>query len=161
MSDVTLREADLDCESDQQAVVDLVDAYASDPMGRGKSLDEEVRRRLITGLRQHPTTLVMLACDAETPVGIAVCFLGFSTFAARPLINIHDLAVLPEHRGRGIGKALIAAVEQIARERGYWGLTLEVDERNERARQTYRAVGFQEADRVADSGLTLFMKKPV
>ena len=37
----------------------------------------------------------------DKPVGLATTFEGFSTFAAKPLINIHDIAVLPDYRGRG------------------------------------------------------------
>src|SRR4051812_49605519 len=81
-------------------------------MGDGKPLSDEARNQLLPGLRQHPTTLILLAYNLDHPVGIAVCFGGFSTFAAKPLINIHDLAVLPEYRGRGIGRRLLEAVER-------------------------------------------------
>ena len=69
----------------------MVDAYSRDAMGDGKPLDQDVRAQLIPGLRRHPTTLIFLAFDGDQPVGAAVCFIGFSTFAAKPLINIHDL----------------------------------------------------------------------
>jgi GNAT superfamily N-acetyltransferase len=88
----------------------MVDAYSCDSMGDGAPLAADVRERLIPGLRQHPTTLVFLAYDGDAPVGVAVCFLGFSTFVAKPLVNIHDFAILPTHRGRGLGRGLMAAV---------------------------------------------------
>src|SRR5689334_11963100 len=92
-------EADLDRAEHQQAVLELTSAYAADPMGSGEPLPEEVRAALVPGLRDHPTTLIFLAYEGETPIGIATCFRSFSTFYARGVINIHDLAVLREWRG--------------------------------------------------------------
>ena len=76
-------------------------------------------------------------------------FRGFSTVAARPLLNIHDFAVAPEHRRRGLARALLAAVEEKAREIDCCKLTLEVLEHNLRAQGVYRAHGF-EADPSAE-----------
>jgi hypothetical protein len=83
MSEVTVIEADLNDCRHQTAILQLINAYARDPMGDGRDLPATVRDRLISGLRQHPTALVLLAFDDATPVGVAVCFVGFSTFAAR------------------------------------------------------------------------------
>ena|SRR5687767_3837482 len=94
-------EADLARVEHQQAIVDLLDAYSRDPMGNGEPLAADTKRNVISGLREHPTTFAFLAYVGGRPVGLAICFRGFSTFAARPLINIHDLAVLPEQRGHG------------------------------------------------------------
>ena len=139
---VEITQADLSRPEHAAAVVALVDAYAQDPMGLGKSLPAEVRAALIPGLRQHPTTIVFLAFHAGEPIGVAVCFLGFSTFKARPLLNVHDLGVLPAHRGRGVGAQLLAAAEVKARALGCCKLTLEVFENNFRARHLYGKVGF-------------------
>lgn len=102
MLKVEIVEADLDRPEHQHAVLDLTDAYAGDPMGNGKPLSAEVRGALIPGLRQHPTTVIFLAYQGTSAIGIANCFIGFSTFAARPLINISDLAVLPDYREQHI-----------------------------------------------------------
>jgi ribosomal protein S18 acetylase RimI-like enzyme len=142
MQEVTVIEADLQDRQHQAAIVHLVDAYARDPMGNGESLPAEVRNRLIPGLRQHPTSMIYLAFDGEEPVGIAVCFVGFSTFAAQPLINIHDLAVIPEYRGQGVGRLLLERVEAKGRELGCCKLTLEVRVDNHRAQRLYAQVGF-------------------
>ncbi len=159
MEPVEIVGADLSRPVHQRAVLDLIDAYATDPMGDGKPLDPEVRNALIPGLRQHPTTLIFLAYQGETAIGIAVCFLGFSTFAAKPLINIHDLAVLPGFRGLGIGRQLLEAVEQAARARGGCKLTLEVLEHNDRARSVYDAAGFVQATYQEAAGGALFLAK--
>jgi ribosomal protein S18 acetylase RimI-like enzyme len=142
MSKVTVIEADLDAPQHQEAIISLINAYARDPMGDGRDLPTTVRDRMIPGLRQHPTTVVFLAFDGEQPVGIAVCFEGFSTFAARPLLNIHDLAVIAEYRGRGVGRLLLEQIEVKARELACCKLTLEVREDNYRALRLYQQFGF-------------------
>jgi ribosomal protein S18 acetylase RimI-like enzyme len=142
MQDITVTTANLDDPGHQDALLSMLNAYARDPMGTGHDLPADVRARLIPGLKQHPTTLVFLAFHGSQPVGIAVCFVGFSTLAARPLLNIHDLAILPEYRGQGVGRQLLQQVEHTARERGCCKLTLEVREDNHRAQRLYHAVGF-------------------
>ncbi len=154
-------EADLNDPEHQRAVVKLVNEYAQIPMIHGKPLTAEVQRDLIPGLQQHPTTIVFLAFEQDTAIGIAVCFLGFSTFAARPLINIHDLAVTAEYQGRGIGRLLLEAVEQKAHELGCCKVTLEVDEKNHRARQVYSAAGFAESRPNVAAGNALYLAKPL
>src|SRR5207244_13152010 len=87
-------EADLKLPEHQKAVLAMVDAYSRDSMGKAKPLHPGVRARLIPGLQRHPTTLVFLAFAGEQGIGAAVCSAGLSTFAAKRLINIHDV-VLP------------------------------------------------------------------
>ena len=125
----------------------------------GDRCPPENLRRLIPGLQKHPTTLIFLAYEEQRPIGIAVCFVGFSTFAALPLINIHDLAILPAYRGRGIGRRLLAEVERKAREMGCCKLTLEVQENNHRARGVYRSSGFEHTVHQAEAGGALFLSK--
>jgi GNAT superfamily N-acetyltransferase len=161
MEPIEIVEAELSRTAHQHAVVELINAYAADPMGNGKPLALEVRNALIPGLRQHPTTLIFLAYQGDDAIGIAVCFLGFSTFAAQPLINIHDLAVLPGYRGLGIGRQLLEAVERKARSLGCCKLTLEVLEHNHRARRVYEAAGFAQATYREEAGGTWFLAKPL
>jgi GNAT superfamily N-acetyltransferase len=161
MLEVEVVEADLACAEHQQATIDLLDAYSRDPMGNAQPLTADVRRELIPGLREHPTTIVFLAYLGSAPVGLAICFRGFSTFAARPLVNIHDLAVLPEQRGQGVGRQLLAAIAQKGRTLGCCKLTLEVQENNLRARRVYEANGFRQAIYNQEAGGALFMSKPL
>jgi GNAT superfamily N-acetyltransferase len=156
---VQIVEADLDRADHQGAVLALTAAYARDPMGRGEPLPEEVLDKLIGGLRNHPTTVILLALVGGEAAAIATCFLGFSTFAAKPLLNIHDLAVLPEHRGRKLGRRLLDAVERKARALGCCSVTLEVLERNAPARGLYEAAGFGPG--VGEKGNLLFCTKPL
>ncbi|WP_395750537.1 GNAT family N-acetyltransferase [Prosthecobacter sp.] len=161
MSDdsATVHEADLSQPEDQAATLHLLNAYAMDPMGDGKPLSETARREVVPGLRAHPTTLVFLATCGGQPVGLAICFRGFSTFAARPLINISDYFVLPGHRGTGIGRALLEAIEQRGRKLGCCRLTLEVQEHNHHAKRVYAAAGFSQAVYVAEAGGSLYLTK--
>ncbi|MGE0758706.1 MAG: GNAT family N-acetyltransferase [Pirellulaceae bacterium] len=154
---LAVRLANLDDPSDQAAILELIDMYARDPLGDDAPLAGDVRERLLPGLRQLGTCRVFLAQCRDEFVGIAVCFLGYSSFRARPLVNIHDLAVTPGYRGKGVGKALLAAVEQAARSWGCCRLTLEVRHDNTRARQLYRQFGFESSAEPADS--YLFWKK--
>jgi ribosomal protein S18 acetylase RimI-like enzyme len=92
-------------------------------------------------------------------VGLAVCFRGFSTFAARPLLNIHDFSVLPACRGAGVGRQLLAAIEERARAIGCCRLTLEVQEHNHRARGIYAAAGFLQTVYAPEAGGSLNLSK--
>jgi ribosomal protein S18 acetylase RimI-like enzyme len=160
MSQHQVRRADLNSAADAQAIVMILDSYATDPRGGGKPLDDAVRGRLIPGLRAHPTTLVWLAFDGATPVGICVGFLGFSTFQAQRLLNIHDLAVVPGRRGAGTGRALLTAAETDAQALGCCKLTLEVQEDNDPARLLYDRFGFRDVT-YGNSGPTRFLSKPL
>jgi GNAT superfamily N-acetyltransferase len=151
--------ADLAEPTHAAATLQLLDAYAADPMGDGKPLSAAARRDLISGLKQHPTTLVFLAYHGDEPVGLAICFRGFSTFAARPLVNISDYFVLPAHRGAGVGRKLLAAIEDRARALACCKLTLEVQENNRRAQKIYAHAGFSRAVYVPEAGGSLSLSK--
>ena len=155
----TIREADLANADDCSAIVDVINSYARDEMGGGEALSPDVQARIPAGLREHPTTFVLLAFAGDRPVGVAVCFFGFSTFAARPLLNIHDLAVVPGMRGKGIGRSLLEAAEAKAVSRGCCKLTLEVRDDN-RARGLYERYGFVDFI-VGRSTPTRFLCKPL
>ncbi|MGD0136860.1 MAG: GNAT family N-acetyltransferase, partial [Bryobacteraceae bacterium] len=75
-------------------------------------------------IREHvfganATAEVLLAYWHEQPVGFALYFRNFSTFLGQAGIYLEDLFVEPEHRGKGIGKALLIELAKIAVERGY------------------------------------------
>ena len=84
----------------------------------------------------------MLAFDGDLAVGLANCLEGFSSFACRPLVNVHDIAVLPAYRGQGVGEQMLVLVESTARARGACKLTLEVLQGNQSAIRLYERVGF-------------------
>lgn len=150
-----IRPADLEDARDGERIIVLLDAYAVEPVGGAKPLPIDVRERLVAALRKIPNALVLLAFAGDEAIGIAVCFVGFSTFRARPLLNVHDLAVLPEYRGKGAGRALLQAAEDHARRLGCCRLTLEVLESNSGARALYRRFGFD------DTTVSRFLVKPL
>jgi GNAT superfamily N-acetyltransferase len=156
---LSIVEADLTLAAHARDVVAMTQAYALDPMGNAAALPAAVIERLVPGLRNHPTTLVFLAYAGGRPVGIATCFLGFSTFHARPLVNLHDLAVAPGHRRRGVATRLLDAVEQKARALGCCRLTLEVQENNSPARRVYARAGFSQMVYQEHAGGGLFYVK--
>ncbi len=124
------------------ALIALLDAYARDPAGGGAPLSDFARGNLIAALATRPFIFSVLAFDDDTPVGLVNAIEGFSTFACQPLVNVHDVVVLPSHRGRGIAAQMFAEVEAIARECGACKLTLEVLDGNAAARALYQRLGF-------------------
>jgi len=141
------------------ALVDLLDAYARDPAGGGEPLSDFARANLVDELAARPFIFSVLAFDDDTPVGLVNAIEGFSTFACRPLVNVHDVVVLPIHRGRGIAAQLFAEVEAIARERGACKLTLEVLSGNRAARGLYERLGFDDYRLDPAMGHAQFMQK--
>ena len=142
-------------------IVDLLDAYARDPMGGGEPLRAEVRSGLVGALARLPHASSLIAFADGEPAGLANCFEGFSTFAARPLINIHDFVVLEAYRGRGISQAMLRAIELLARERGCCKITLEVLSGNRAARAAYEKYGFRDYVLDERAGTALFWQKSV
>mgnify|MGYP003588849355 CR=1 FL=1 len=149
----------LDPAQDQTWIA-VLDSYARDPMGGGEGLADEVRARLGEALAAIPGAVVLLAYGAQgEPVGLATAFMGFSTFAAKPLLNIHDLAVLPAYRRQGVGQALMDALAQLAGQRGCCKLTLEVLSENRAAQGAYRKAGFAPYSLDEATGLAQFWQK--
>jgi ribosomal protein S18 acetylase RimI-like enzyme len=144
---------------ESHAVVEVLNSYASHAVGGGVPLSPQVRANLSAELSKRPHAIVLLAWSEGHAVGLLIAFEGFSTFACRPLINIHDLAVLPKFQCRGVGKALMAAVEAEAQRRGCCKLTLEVLEHNQHARKLYDAVGFASYQLDPATGRALFLEK--
>lgn len=134
--------ADLADPLQAAAVVHCIDAYARDVMGGGQPLGEAVKAAMIPGLRATPGACVLLAEYAGETAGAAVCMTGFSTFAAQPRLNLHDLSVVPRFRGRGVGRALVEAVVRQAHAAGCVSVSLEVRRDNEPARRLYQSCGF-------------------
>jgi len=143
----------------RDALINLLDAYAQDPMGGGEPLADEVKARLCDDMAERPTVASFIAWLDNTPVGLVNCVEGFSTFKSRPLMNIHDLAVLPGHRGMGIGQALMQAAQTHAQARGCCKLTLEVLTGNERALRSYEQFGFEPYTLDPAAGQASFMQK--
>lgn len=144
------------------ALVSLLDAYARDPMGGSEPLSEFARAHLVNALAARPQAFSVLAfagADGALPVGLVNCMEGFSTFACRPLVNVHDVAVLPDYRGQRAAEKMLALVEEIARERGACKLTLEVLPGNTSAIRLYHRVGFANYQLDPAMGRAQFLQK--
>ncbi len=138
----TVRQVNFTNQANVAAMVAMIDAYARDPMGGGKPLAPAVQDKLASRLASDAGALGWLAWMGERPVGVLTALWNFSTFAARPRINIHDVGVLQDQRGRGIGWKLLTAVEEFARQNDCCALTLEVRADNHSARHLYGKFGF-------------------
>lgn len=141
------------------AIVTLMQVYAQDSMGGGDALPLEVTSVLIERLAATPGAASLLAFADGQPAGLLNAFAGFSTFAARPLLNIHDVVVAPAFRGQGLARALMAEAETVARERGCAKLTLEVLEGNATAQRLYRSLGYGDYVLDPEMGRALFWQK--
>ena len=142
-----------------RALVELLDGYARDPAGGGQALPPEVLAGLPSALAARAQAFSVLAYDGETPVGLVNCIEGFSTFACRPLINVHDVVVAASHRGRRVAQGMLALVEQEARRRGACKLTLEVLSGNSSALRAYQREGFGAYRLDPAFGSAMFLQK--
>lgn len=140
-------------------LVMLLDAYACDPMGGGEPLSDEVRDMLPRRLAEVAGAFSLIARLDDRPVALANCFTLFSTFAAEPLINVHDVAVLEAYRGQGLARALMARVEEEAKARGACKITLEVLSGNLPAQSLYRDLGYGDYVLDPEVGQALFWQK--
>ena len=142
-----------------QALIRLMEAYAHDPAGGGHGLSDFVCTNLVAELAARPSAYSVLAFDGEQAVGLVNCLEGFSSFACRPLVNVHDVAVLPSHRGQKIAEKMLALAETFALERGACKLTLEVLSGNGGAYRLYQRLGFANYQLDPAMGQARFMQK--
>jgi ribosomal protein S18 acetylase RimI-like enzyme len=145
-----------------QVLVALLDAYAQDPMGGGEPLSDFAKQNLIACLAARPQAFSVLAfeaADEKTPIGLVNCIEGFSTFACKPLVNVHDVVVLPAYRGQRVAERMFALVHAIAKERGACKLTLEVLSGNLGALRLYTRLGFAQYQLDPAAGTAQFLQK--
>jgi ribosomal protein S18 acetylase RimI-like enzyme len=154
-----IREVDLG--KDGEALLALLQTYACDPMGGGTPLPQAVVENLLPQLKQRSDYLGIIAIIDGNPAGLVNCFEGFSTFAAQPLMNIHDIIVSPAYRGGALSQRLLKAVELRACARGCCKLTLEVLSNNRAAQGAYRKFGFAPYQLEEAAGQALFWQKPL
>lgn len=158
---IKINEADLTLPEHAAAVIQLMDEYARHPMGGGKALPSNVRDHLVEQLNKRANVHVILAFVDDAPAGLLTCIEGFSTFACRPLINIHDAIVSAEHRGRGLCKQMLQAAEALALRLNCCKMTLEVLEGNMIAQAAYRSFGFAGYQLDPLMGKAMFWQKEI
>lgn len=157
--DVVVARMDLGDAGHAQALVALLDHYASGDSGGGSGLDPAVSRALPGRLAGWPGFVGFIAWRGDNPVGLINCFTGFSTFKAKPLLNVHDVVVHSDYRGQGIARHLFAAAEQAARESGCCKMTLEVLANNATAKAAYHRFGFRPYELDPAMGAAQFYEK--
>ena len=157
----TLCQADLSNPIHAQAVLTLLNHYARDPMGGGEPLSSFVQANLVAELHKRPHVLAVLAFVGDDPAGLAICVEGFSSFACKPLLNVHDMVVHQAFRGRKLSHAILAKVQELAQQRGCCKITLEVLQGNTLAKQAYRAFGFEPYQLNPQMGHAEFWHKPL
>ena len=134
---LTLRKAEA---ADADTVIGLICALAE--YERMPAPDEAARDRLREhGFGPSPRFEVVLAEWGSQPAACALFFETYSTFAARPTLYLEDLFVLPEFRRRGIGRALMAHLAELAAARGCGRMDWSVLEWNELGQSLYRSIG--------------------
>jgi ribosomal protein S18 acetylase RimI-like enzyme len=122
----------------------LLNLYMADPMGGVIPHSNESAEELVNGLAAHSESFVLFAKADKQYIGLLTCFINFSTFKAKPYLNIHDVIVVKEFRGKHIGRKLLEKSIEIARERGYCKITLEVRDDNTAAKNLYQSLDFNE-----------------
>ncbi len=141
------------------AIGKVLNHYAQDPMGGGQTLSADLLEQLPAELAKRAHAFSVLAFVGGEPAGLVNCFEGFSTFACRPLVNVHDVVVMQSFRGLGLSQKMLQKVEEIARQRGCCKITLEVLEGNTVAQSAYRKFGFEDSIFDPAHGRMLFWKK--
>ncbi len=156
---VKVIKADYSNSTHKKEIQFLLNEYAADPMGGGKPLNDEVNNNVVNELSKLSYAFSLIGYIDDTPVGLVNCFESFSTFACKPIINIHDFMVLKKHRGRGISQELLTSVEEIAKSKGCCKVTLEVLSKNEAAKASYKKFGFSGYELNSAAGNALFWQK--
>lgn len=151
--------ADYSNEKHGHDIVYLLDAYAKDPMGGGESLPLYVKENLVAELAKLPYAFSLICYIDAKPAGLINCFDGFSSFACKPLINIHDVIVIDEFRGQGVSQLLLSKVDDIAKQKGCCKITIEVLEGNNAAKKAYMKQGFTGYELDPEMGKALFWQK--
>jgi GNAT superfamily N-acetyltransferase len=136
---LTIREATTD---DVPLITDLIHQLAAyERLVDECHATEEAVRRTLFGERRYAECVI--ARVGDVPVGYALFFHNYSTFAARPGLYLEDLFVLPSHRGRGIGRALLRHLAGLAVARDCARFEWTVLDWNQPAIDFYRSVGAQ------------------
>jgi GNAT superfamily N-acetyltransferase len=127
-------------EADVPLILDFIRRLADYEKMADEVVADEARLR-DTLFAERPSAEVVIAEHDGEPAGFALFFHNYSTFLARPGLYLEDLFVLPELRGRGIGRALLVCLARLALERGCGRFEWWVLDWNEPAIRFYRRLG--------------------
>lgn len=156
---ITIEQADYANTTHQKDIPFLLNDYATDPMGGGTALSQHSYENLVPHLATLPHAFSVIAYVDNQPAGLANCFEAFSTFACKPIINIHDICVRKPFRGLDLSQKLLKKVQDIATEKGCCKITLEVLSNNDVAKGAYEKFGFASYQLDPQAGVALFWQK--
>lgn len=126
--------------ADVETLLDLIRALAEyERLAHEVRATEADLQAALFGERARAGALI--AEVADQPVGFALWFYTFSTFTGRPGLYLEDIYVAPEHRGRGIGRAIFRHLARLAEAEGCARLEWSVLDWNEPARRFYAGLG--------------------
>ena len=126
--------------ADVPVIADLIRGLAHyEKLEDQVTMTEERLAANLFGPHHYAETLI--AEDQGSPVGFALFFHNFSTFLAQPGIYLEDVFVVPEHRGRGVGRALLKELARLAVERECGRLEWSVLDWNREAIGFYERLG--------------------
>ena len=158
---IVIQHINLHGEQHGNDLLTLLNNYACDPMGGGSALPLYTQQNLIKQLQKRSDYIGLIAYQGKNAIALLNAFEGFSSFAAQPLINIHDLYVAPAQRGQAVLELLFDELEKIAKQRKCCKLTLEVLSNNQRAKSAYKKIGFSAYELSSDAGHAIFWQKKI
>ena len=162
-TNVTLRRA---VRMDAPALLRLIIALAD--FEKLTPPDAEAQKRLVEeGFGERPRFECWLAFAEGEPeaAGYAFFFETYSSFLARPTLYLEDIFVLPSHRGRGLGSALLRLCVRLARERGCGRMEWSCLDWNRRAQCVYEGMGARHLKewyyyRMTVEDMDVFLRRP-
>lgn len=158
-ADKKIIRVDYNNEAQAADLILMLNEYALTVEGGAAPLLESTREALIPALKGRADAVSLLCYMNDKPVGLLNAFEGFSTFKAKPLVNVHDLAVCKSARRQGIAGMLLDTLADLARQRHCCKVTLEVLSNNTPALKCYKNNGFEQYALADEMGGAQFWQK--
>lgn len=156
--EVIFRKAQLHNKNDAKTIVELLNSFSLASPDK-KPLDNSIKNTIIQNLIEYNNSIIYFAELNNEPIGIAVCFKGYSTFLNSILLNIHDFYVKDEFQNQGVGSKFLDFIDVEAEKQGFSRITLETSERNERAVKVYTRKGYIGSSHESPYGVMYAMSK--
>jgi ribosomal protein S18 acetylase RimI-like enzyme len=142
MTNLSIEKVDFNKTGHVEAFIRLMDAYMQHPMGKGLPLAPELAAEIIAGLIDRVNYKGFLVMYGKMYIALANCFENYSTFNAKPFLNIHDFVVDENYRQMGIGRFFLDEICNAGKKNGYCKVNLEVRNDNPAAMHLYQQMGF-------------------
>jgi len=153
---VIFRETNMDNKRDNESIVLLLNEFMNTTDQTNRA---EIDISVIDKLKKLSTTKIYLCENSDDIIGIAVCFIGFSTYNQRELLNIHDFFISSDWQGKGIGKKFLQYIDEECIKNNWCRVTLEVCGDNSNAIKLYSDSGYIGNENSENNCLIFAMKK--